>query len=1408
MKENNNDSSDRDFLLPNQLNQSIPENRKEVTNGLWSPSNDFRDFQLNIAHTHRKTWTVTGKVEESSVVETAKCLDNEDIKYSIKRNRRIIWNEELTRKHNPKQESDVDPLVCKEQTWIADNTNPVVNIKWKNIRSKIFQENESNRKELIISQKIINSSGIGKNDELLEQDYNSLSKSLSILSDASVYLKHLDDKVSLKILERYHISESYDPHKGKSIPELLNQFMFEGKNVLPPTIPKYGIDSNPTNESLRDRMNRCIRNVCTMIRNETVNQFVITIIEEILEGKHRSNDVLSKGVLRGILDVNEGNKRFLKASGKLLLLRGIIDDFSLNHRTLKWRDCGDFPQQIDRLTSFSNRDLLTSIKLKIEKEKGASLFSQFFLQDNVDNENSYVIREIVESNTNDHQRIFSERLVHEIPLVHQQGFHDLNKLEAQRLVEKIHVHSIHFLKVSGMSSSGSGKGASLVIEKSMGKVATQLLYPDYENQSSILIVGTTIGKLLCYRIPWCFDANSSNSNISRENVAGSKIEVSDDRSFAEFLAANRQKSKKGEKNEPSEILSLKCSPIGPSYVLSLNKDKRVVLWSLQHLFHPVFDDRKSGTIKQRGIFNCFYCTGTKTSKKERYIERLGTIDNEELLYRFRMKDNSFELYGKDSLRPFLSKEKARYGPPRGHNLVKSSENKTMIMKVMRSLQLDQSSSLQDYRMPTTINFFGSVNENQQATSLVVGCDDGEIMKINLDFVLKELRGSIRHPLPPFVDREFINPTQSPANFIVSVSSVAADVNIPITNKKTLTGNRVFREIFHWHRAPVTFIETIDKDLCQFLSIDEDGIIAKWHYDPEHFTGSCWFVPDAVCKLPHRLVEYEVTDNEKESVESLNELFNADKEERDRFQHSLRIASVSYKELHSHARASSFKEKDPYHRKSMKFDMANAINVLPNFDANSVNTPLNEFPSSVSAGSSTVINILSPRELRQGTEPLEMKQLGKQKDKKYTSEAQKKVQITTVYHPIPGEEAGELVQYEETTTLKLVQMTSAVQNGVGATSSCISMNGIPYVLKSKTVEWNRSFLTSYHSEKGSELTLVGRKLTSDGLELVHVFRRISDSKIDKNPSVDSGHFVVACLRTSTLTFRFPLSFFSLHTEDEKGIGGDKGTDEVFVDFDCGPIMRETQTRILFLLTSKGIRQFGLHTAQQVFFGADQDTEAFQILGNEGVILKNIQTSLYSKISFRPSKICLCPSQRLLLLTSEKEARMEIFLLQHRLDGCKVDENTAFQNKSPPLNLNIIDLLNLGEASHPGKLEEPKGSISDSIAKKFSQPTIINQCHTKIDRDSEEIALSIIEYVLEVAEDFLNIKNEEKRKKVCVEDIFGVNNLGFIPPTSWPLQALSKLDQLIQWRIDEAAREAIDAKNEQAERFLMKNYDKLN
>ena len=135
----------------------------------------------------------------------------------------------------------------------------------------------------------------------------------------------------------------------------------------------------------------------------------------------------------------------------------------------------------------------------------------------------------------------------------------------------------------------------------------------------------------------------------------------------------------------------------------------------------------------------------------------------------------------------------------------------------------------------SVAFHPSSTYSGRNTSILVGTAGGDIMKFNMDQKNDEVDCSVVH-IPPFVEREYVHPVNSTKGIVL------------LSGKVNRSGNKVFREIFHFHKAKVIFLEVVMRITRSIISIDDKYNLAVWKYHDDFFEGKAWFRPEKATKL--------------------------------------------------------------------------------------------------------------------------------------------------------------------------------------------------------------------------------------------------------------------------------------------------------------------------------------------------------------------------------------------------------------------------------------------------------------------------------------------------------------------------------------------------------------------------------
>jgi hypothetical protein len=143
---------------------------------------------------------------------------------------------------------------------------------------------------------------------------------------------------------------------------------------------------------------------------------------------------------------------------------------------------------------------------------------------------------------------------------------------------------------------------------------------------------------------------------------------------------------------------------------------------------------------------------------------------------------------------------------------------------------------------TDVCFHPSLTALGTNTAVMAATAGGDLVKFNMDHLLPTLASPVVYPSPPFVGKEFIHPLNAPTGFVLTAG--VAD----------RSGNKVFRELFHYHRHRVLLLEPVQRLSPYMLSLDQTGLLAVWRYAPQNLEGKGWFAPQSTTKLLLRVTD--------------------------------------------------------------------------------------------------------------------------------------------------------------------------------------------------------------------------------------------------------------------------------------------------------------------------------------------------------------------------------------------------------------------------------------------------------------------------------------------------------------------------------------------------------------------------
>jgi len=145
--------------------------------------------------------------------------------------------------------------------------------------------------------------------------------------------------------------------------------------------------------------------------------------------------------------------------------------------------------------------------------------------------------------------------------------------------------------------------------------------------------------------------------------------------------------------------------------------------------------------------------------------------------------------------------------------------------------------------PTSVSFHPSLSLLGLNSAILVGSDGGDMIKFNMDTKNSAVDAPILY-LPPFIDREYTHPANARNDVVIARA---------LPNTK---GNKVSRELFHFHKTRIVFIDIVMKTSNKIITVDENGTLAVWKYSAQFFEQKFWFRPEASFALDFSRLEFE------------------------------------------------------------------------------------------------------------------------------------------------------------------------------------------------------------------------------------------------------------------------------------------------------------------------------------------------------------------------------------------------------------------------------------------------------------------------------------------------------------------------------------------------------------------------
>eukprot|EP00981_Chlorochromonas_danica_P008783 scaffold2312_cov165-Ochromonas_danica.AAC.23 len=623
------------------------------------------------------------------------------------------------------------------------------------------------------------------------------------------------------------------------------------------------------------------------------------------------------------------------------------------------------------------------------------------------------------------------------------------------------------------------------------------------------------------------------------------------------------------------------------------------------------------------------------------------------------------------------------------------ESRTFVQNLKARLGFSSTPSMIPRNLSTTCAF-SLLNIEKRLTSILLGTSDGDIFKFNVDYANPLRDKPLLNAESTFLQRELANPLSSLQGSILQ------------TAVKEKIGNKVLRELFHFHRFPIKVLHRVgslpnseERRVERFVSIDSEGFIALWNYDPQYFHGVCWFVPERIGRIPFQIDEFAVKEIQSPAeIESLSD------------------DDVGFEDVSGPIPAVAALLKC---RAVDIIDGYTALKLVdPSPPKNDRRSPRRR-RSSVNEGSATNSSPrLSPRSPRsEGVDERKEEKpavVSSSRTTWGTSSTQRLsfgCCISVLFHPVTlSEESSEQKEYRWFEFRAKRGVSSSVDTLETAVKELVSDRAGAF-MSGRGVEWQRREV----SQKTTKLEFISCVPSHDEAEILLLLRAIENAPMKR--------YVLVNLICEHLIVNQPHGVFECRSgEDVSSIT-------------TGPIMLETLTRVAFILTNQRVVAFGLLTGVQIPFGS-AELDAF---------VKQ----------HKPQQIRLCSAQRLLILISGRDNKIYVFQLRHSLDGKNIISN-YFSSQQNDLEI-VRD-----KVSAELKTCWTRSSVD---LRKLAIPTVLKyELSEPLENPFEIVRTLLDEMVDEVT---LEIKErlDDQNQASYLIDVFGKDgSLGYIPPVTWP------------------------------------------
>lgn len=557
-----------------------------------------------------------------------------------------------------------------------------------------------------------------------------------------------------------------------------------------------------------DDSERMMRIINKELIYDTMDDIITSIAEECRVLSRRSVDMLSRSVLRGIMDINDGNQRFLTTSGRLTVLRGTIEDFISNRNGILAVSPDGRDPAFDKLKTFTNNTSIVTSPLS--------------------NKNTKSKASILDIDDEEQQRYDLKQPCQLILSLH---FH--NHYIDYTLLEDAILRESEFLSKMTYKFVTWPNGISLLGGKKKVLMTAAQLFSLPSNtsnnsanfvQDSILIAGYQNGSLAAWRLLWSITDPPERLVVYTPSGRGT------------------------DNNSP--IVQLTLHFTDPLTVATVSENSitsvfRLFLPQLEALPLPEAVDtaeNDNAPQAQRGFFSRLFSCGRNhnitsnnnngspkgTNSKARpppagRVNRIVTVEPTDLPYQLPPSPADF-----DEPEDTKVSNKKRSADAK---IIKASQ-KSVAAVEKQTICIHPAITISGQAVSICLAPSPSQYKINSKNKDSTACP-GDIFKFNFD-VLNNNPEPLLSPLHTAILREeYVRPDQAPKGYLLK----------PTLDRPRGNYNRVFREIFRFHTSPLLLLASVSFSLQPgLISIDEDGRIAKWSQQAAQLSGCLWWMP--------------------------------------------------------------------------------------------------------------------------------------------------------------------------------------------------------------------------------------------------------------------------------------------------------------------------------------------------------------------------------------------------------------------------------------------------------------------------------------------------------------------------------------------------------------------------------------